>query len=188
MSTPTLYESTLRGMGDNLAEWLTALWQQHERGALTLDEFVELAALLVVTANGQAAELARRSVAAFVAHETGTGIPPAITVELEPWRTDPERVQRALGTIAGGAAIAGRLSRLAHAEPIDAAAKTWETFIMTDTAHGVTGWRRQLDADPCELCTAWAGSGDVFPVSTGMLRHPGCACVQVPTFDTKGKP
>lgn len=178
--TASTYESTLRGIGSNLAAMLGALWGRHESGELTLDEFFEVAALLVVTANGQSLEVARLSVAAFIAAETGDPIPEAVPVELEPWRTDPERVKRALATIAAGGAVAGRLSRLAHAEPLDAAAKVWELFIRADKR--VTGWRRQLDSDPCELCQWWAAESHKFSPTAHMPRHKGCACVQVPTI------
>lgn len=46
-------------------------------------------------------------------------------------------------------------------------------------AHGVPGWTRLADADPCPFCRGLA-DGTVLPPGVDMKQHPGCSCVQQP--------
>ena len=183
---PSAYETRLRRLGDNLADMLDGLWAEHEAGRLTLAEFHDLGAIVVVTANGQAAALARLSVAAYITEQTGEELP-ALTAEPPPHRLDPARVQTALATITAGAApiVAGRLSRLGHAEPVDAGAETFESFFETEQRDDVDGWTRKLEADACDLCRWWAANSHKFSARARMPRHNGCACTQLPNITTK---
>lgn len=183
MSVAAGYETRLRGIGDNLAVMLERLWARHAMGALTLEEFTDLAVILVTAANGQAVALARLSVAAYITAQTGVPLP-VVTEEPPPYRTDPERVHKSLRTIVTGSAavVAGRLSRLAHAEPVDAGAETYAA-VVAGQGHGITGSTRQLESDACDLCKWWASESHKFPPTAKMPRHNGCACVQLPSFN-----
>lgn len=185
VTDPSGYETRLRRLGDNLAAMLDGLWAEHEAGRLTLAEFHDLAAIVVVTANGQAAALARLSVAAYITEQTGEELP-ALTAEPPAHRLDRDRVTAALATITAGAALTvpGRLSRLGHAEPVDAGAETFEAFFETEQRDDVAGWTRKLDADPCDLCRWWAANSHKFNHRARMPRHNGCACTQLPIITT----
>ena len=91
---------------------------------------------------------------------------------------DRSRFDRALATILDGGdeAAAMRLARLALAEAIDSARAVCAEY-MRGTRQ-VAGWVRQLDSDPCELCTHWSWNGRVWPAGHSMPTHKGCACAQ----------
>lgn len=69
-----------------------------------------------------------------------------------------------------------RTGRLALAESMDAARA--EAAELMKGQRRVAGWTRQLDSDPCELCTWWARDGRVWPALHTMPTHKGCACAQ----------
>ena len=54
--------------------------------------------------------------------------------------------------------------------------------------HGINGYVRGTDADPCELCV-WLKKenlrpgGFVYPVDQRFYRHPGCQCTPIPVLD-----
>lgn len=78
--------------------------------------------------------------------------------------------------------LAPRVRRIAANEPVSAAQ---QAAVKAYHAHGVTGYRRGLDADPCELCVWLAKKhldplGFVYPSSKPMYKHPGCQCVPIP--------
>ena len=91
---------------------------------------------------------------------------------------DRARFDTAVSTILDGGdeAAAMRLGRLALAEAIDSARAVAAEY-MRGTQQ-VSGWVRQLDSDPCELCTHWSWSGRVWPADHSMPTHKGCACAQ----------
>lgn len=80
-----------------------------------------------------------------------------------------------------------RIERLARAEPVNA---MQQAIVAAWDAHGIRGWRRGTDPDPCELCV-WlvkahldpAGIGYVYPTSRKFHQHPGCRCIPVPVTE-----
>lgn len=54
--------------------------------------------------------------------------------------------------------------------------------------HGINGYVRGTDDDPCELCV-WLKKenlrpgGFVYPVGQRFYRHPGCQCTPIPVLD-----
>lgn len=91
---------------------------------------------------------------------------------------DRARFDTAVSTILDGGdeAAAMRLGRLALAEAIDSARAVAAEYMQG--TQQVSGWVRQLDSDPCELCTHWSWSGRVWPADHSMPTHKGCACAQ----------
>lgn len=75
--------------------------------------------------------------------------------------------------------------RLARDEPIAAAQAGYQEVLAEA---GVTGYRRALNPDACELCQ-WlqkshlAPGGYVYPIDQPMFRHIGCRCLPEPTTD-----
>ncbi|MGP4054410.1 hypothetical protein ACTWP6_06230 [Mycobacterium sp. 4D054] len=77
-----------------------------------------------------------------------------------------------------------RLERLARSEPLETGAEI--VVEIVNKLPQVTGWRRVLDADPCERCTRWAEDGRVFPKGHHFKRHFNCNC-QMEVVTTEGK-
>lgn len=92
-----------------------------------------------------------------------------------------KRYRSAVDTIMDGSpdadAVRTRLERLARAEAV-ATAQTASAALMR-RARTVSGWTRQLDGDPCELCTWWHRDGRVWPSNHTMPTHKGCECAQL---------
>lgn len=78
-----------------------------------------------------------------------------------------------------------RLERIARSESVNA---LQQAVVATLARHGVTGYVRGTDSDPCELCV-WLKKehlrpgGFVYPTDKPMHRHPGCQCVPIPVLD-----
>lgn len=91
---------------------------------------------------------------------------------------DLGRLRAAVATVLGDAEPAAdtptRLERLARSEVLE----TGQTAVAEVIARTpeITGWRRQLDADPCDRCIRWAEDGRVFPKEHVFKRHFGCNC------------
>ena len=67
-----------------------------------------------------------------------------------------------------------RFERLARAEPLETAQKA--TVEVMDAQPLVEGWTRQMDADPCQLCTWWWRTGRIWPKNHPFQSHKGCNC------------
>lgn len=91
---------------------------------------------------------------------------------------DRERFDRAVATILDGdeELAAMRLARLGFSESVEQARRVTADY-MKGTRQ-VTGWVRQMDSDPCELCRWWHRDGRIWPESHTMPVHKGCACAQ----------
>ena len=142
---------------------------------------------MLVQANGAAgldgAALARRQM-----EELGIEVAPDYFAPLTERSARNDAIQRAVEDRArfdtavttildgGDEAVAMRLGRLALAEVIESA-RTVSAEYMRGTRQ-VSGWIRQLDSDPCELCTHWSWNGRVWPAGHSMPTHKGCACAQ----------
>ncbi|HET7386135.1 MAG TPA: hypothetical protein VFJ19_05645 [Nocardioidaceae bacterium] len=77
-------------------------------------------------------------------------------------------------------ALKPRVVRIARAEPLR---HLQLASLSAYTEHGVPGWVRGLDADPCQLCTWWWREGRVWPMTHRMPQHPGCTCQPVPVLN-----
>lgn len=67
-----------------------------------------------------------------------------------------------------------RLSRLARSESLEAAQNGIHEAMQSEQL--VEGWTRQMDADPCQLCTWWWREGRIWPKEHPFQRHKGCNC------------
>lgn len=91
---------------------------------------------------------------------------------------DRERFDRAVATILDGddELAAMRLARLGFSESVESARRVTADY-MKGTRQ-VTGWVRELDSDPCELCHWWWRDGRIWPETHTMPVHKGCCCAQ----------
>lgn len=74
--------------------------------------------------------------------------------------------------------------RVASNEPVQAAQ---ETVQEVAAENGYRSYTRGLDADPCELCQWLWKDGYRYPIDQNMHKHPGCACVPIPSRDEPGR-
>ncbi|EPD32594.1 hypothetical protein HMPREF9306_01293 [Propionimicrobium lymphophilum ACS-093-V-SCH5] len=72
-----------------------------------------------------------------------------------------------------------RLRRLADSQPAFTAQKELSKRIKNEPKL-VSGWRRHVDDDGCQLCHWWSREGRVFQPDHGFASHPGCTCYQQP--------
>ena len=162
-----------------------ALWARADSGALTDDQFVTLAAAEVARRNARAVGLADAAVAMAVTARTGV---PAAPVGL-PIIDHQTRLRASIRKVLAEdivfvesarekyESIAGRLGRLARAEPARVAQSSMQQAMKQHPP--VSGWVRGLSAKPCPLCRSWA-DGKTRSADIPMNRHAGCSCVPQP--------
>ena len=135
-------------------------------------------------ANTQAAALADLSLSASVSVALRRPVAP---LGLLPPDGDADRLLKAAGTLQRAARRdarpRARVGRLARAEPLETAARTYSAG-MTRSEH-VTGWVRNVSGDACQLCTWWARDGRVWPADHEMPTHKGCTCTPNPDRHTE---
>lgn len=192
------YADTIRSLAattEGRARDLHTVW---EAGRISDDEFEALLAALVVGANGRASAVADLSLAAAVTVALRRPVPP---LGIVPAPTEPARLRtatRTLRTALEAMKVSGlpagaprpdpaaRVGRLARAEPLTTAAKSYSEG-MAKSEH-VTGWVRGLSATACQLCRWWARDGRVWPADHRMPTHKGCSCSPIPTVRERIKP
>ncbi|MCV7302635.1 hypothetical protein H7J93_23710 [Mycobacterium barrassiae] len=169
---------------DDLATWTAAAAVHvYFRSALSRAEIAAAIAAVIAAGNAAAVTLAALFVRAVLEESAGD---PVSAVGLPPV-DGTERLTRAVATVLDDAAPESsapmRVKRLARSEVLDAGQQAVTDIIATVPV--VTGWRRVLDADPCERCQRWAEDGRVFPKGHHFKRHYGCNC-QAEIVTTKG--
>jgi hypothetical protein len=177
------YHDTLEKLTSQVEGQVVAALERWKAGALTEDQFVQIVAALIAISNGRAIALADLGLAAALSVSLGVA-QPATGVGLKPSAQRLEKGTRTLTAAANaGNDITDRLTRFAHAEASNAAAEAWSDGITENK--NVTGWVRQLDGDPCQLCVWWWREGQVWPKDHRMPHHKGCKCTPKPV--TRGR-
>jgi hypothetical protein len=155
-----------------------ALWASVGRGELALAEFVELAAVVVATANVQGHMLAELSLLSFLETSTGRTLAPVAAPPLAHY-LDDGRLRLAVQTITSSELdTTMQLDRLARSEPVESSQRAYGEAMAR--SERVTGWTRGLEAQACQLCRWWARDGQVWPSDHPMPTHKGCHCTPVP--------
>ena len=138
-------------------------------------------AAAIAQANSRAYALADLSLAATVMLGTGDAVP---VVGVLPPYGDTERLSKAATTVLDVAQASDTpeaiVCRLARAEPLESAANAYGQAMQRQPL--VEGWTRNMDADPCQLCTWWWREGRVWPKAHPFQRHKGCACTPRPVL------
>lgn len=146
-------------------------------GAVTTAEFIDVVAHLIEAASTAAMVVAD----AIAARLLGTA-----PVGISPTQADLRRWTKAARAITADLdkrppqTLESRTQRLASSEAVASLQRAMQEAYA---AHGVTGYRRGLDADPCELCQWLYKDGFVYPINRPMHKHPGCQCVPIPTTE-----
>ena len=171
------------------AAQVDALWARHVAGDLPLPSFRSLAAAVIVRANAAGVNVGDLGLAAELTRNLGRPVSP-LGIRPDAVQVDHARVAAAIDTVleadpqtaTNAVELADsrrlRLSQVARSEPLLTVAATVQSGMIS---RGIPGWVRQVDADPCPKCVAWA-DGVVRPASVPMARHNGCACIQQPVL------
>ena len=173
------YQQRIEQLSADAAQLVDELWQLVVDGRLDLDDFRRILADFVAASRARGAAAAQVAFRGVV--EAATGAPGIITPT--PVAHDRARLLTAISTIMADDAhdTLMQVKRLAANEPIQAAVDAMAAELAASDV--VTGWRRGLDSDPCQLCRWWARDGRVWLADHPMPRHKGCACLQVPVVD-----
>lgn len=151
--------------------------QRFVDGDLQAEEAVDALAMAVRSSNTRGMTLGEAACRELL----GTlGDPEARTTDSEAAAhfEDPARITQAAETVMAKKSSVYRAGRLAKAEAVEAGQKMFGETLRSSPY--VEGWRRGLDADPCELCTWWWRENRTWPKGWTMPTHKGCTCRQVP--------
>jgi hypothetical protein len=153
------------------------LWADVVAGAIGLPEFLDAASTLTLAERDAAIALVLQDFT--LDHLAEVGVLPAVVVPELPESADINRARWV--TIARRIIDQGdtddpgpRLDRLTRSEISRTAQETYAAALDQNTT--VTGYRRQMDADACELCQWWSADGRVWPTGHPMPTHKGCSC------------
>lgn len=173
-------QSATRRLAEGTRAAVLGLWALVAEGEISVDQFRTLAAAEVASANTAGVNLADIGLAAEVTRQLrritspiGLGAPD-VAVDQARMARDIDR------TIASTDDPGPLLGDWAASEPYLTVANTVQAGMAL---HGFEGWTRGLSGASCPTCLGWA-DGVVRPVSVSMIRHPGCDCIQLPTFST----
>lgn len=200
------YQADTEALAASTVVSALAFYAALQAGRVSVPEASLVIATAVVTANAVATTLADAYVAAHIEQATGVPTP---TVGVPP-RDDTDRLMKAVekilndtdteetfnmnvtstassatedteGDVEQVDQAAMRIERLAHSEPLAAAQSS--TIEVMAAQPVVVGWRRQMDADPCELCKWWYAGGRIYRTTTAFQSHPGCNCQPEPVTE-----
>lgn len=192
------YQELTDDLAGTTAAGVLTVYAAMQAGTVGPNAAAAAMASVIATANAAATTLADLFVSAQI--ETATGVPQPPT-GIAP-RDDSERLTKAVLTVLDdldddesrtevpepapaaepddspdpSEVAANRLERLARSEPLETGQAI--TVEIINRLPQVTGWRRVLDADPCERCVKWAEGGRTFPTGHHFKRHFGCNCQQ----------
>ncbi|MCB0931653.1 MAG: hypothetical protein KDB71_07105 [Mycobacterium sp.] len=188
------YQAQTAALAAGTVTQVSAIYAAFQAGQITQAETAQLVASVINLANATAATLADAFISAQIEVQIGYPTP---TVGVVP-ADDTARLELAAHTILDDlftavsektsaaddeidddqpdpvSAAEVRFERLARAEPLETAQKA--TVEVMDAQPLVEGWTRQMDADPCQLCTWWWRTGRIWPKNHPFQSHKGCNC------------
>lgn len=175
------YHEQIDGLTRGMERIVLQLWAQVERGDLTRDDFKTVLVQLLAVANARGYAMGELSIAAFTAMILNDPTPP-LGAQIP--AKEQDRLAKAVATtLALDGDTRMRLVRLVMNEPMNAAARGAEDAMNRDKR--VTGWKRGLEPDACELCVWWWREDRVWHPTHPMPRHTGCMCNPVPVVNEK---
>jgi hypothetical protein len=150
-------------------------------GKITGDQFIQLLAAIVATANNRAVALADLAFATALTVKVGAVVP---TMGLAAPVMQQDRLRKGAATLLGfadsGIDATERVGRFAFAEPLKMAQDAWANAVKSSGR--VSGWRRNISANACQLCQWWSRDGRVWSDSVAFQTHKGCTCTPDPVI------
>lgn len=182
LAVPTLTKELslgLEALAEQTQKRVANLFALMLAGRLTVDQFVDAAADVIVGANLNAMANAQMS------WDMLMGLL-GIDIESVPHDSrdlylDVDRLSQAIETSLDDDDTAEtRILRVAQAEPKEAGQRRYSENVA---GHSKTeGWVREMDSNPCTLCQWWSREGRVWPKHHALQTHKGCACMARPVF------
>lgn len=186
------FEEIVDKMGDDVTAASLKAYAAWQSGQLATDGFAQIVANLLAIINTHAR--AAGDVFATLALNRTLGMKAVPLGDFVTADADLERLGKAATTIAEsldtGTDVPMQLERIARNEPAEAAQ---QQVVASYRRHGVKGYRRHPDSDPCELCV-WLikahldpeGIGYIYPANKRFHRHTGCKCTPIPAIRKEG--
>ena len=175
------YRAAILNLSARSEAAVVALYARLSARAVTEEEFVAYATAALIRADEQAVSLADLGLAAFLTVATRRAVP---TLGLTLPADKPAQLDKAVRTLVAVLPDTphpeARVARIGRAEPLTTGTRAYGDGMRTRPE--VTGYRRSLSGNACELCSWWAGGGRVFPDDRPMPTHKGCSCTQVPVL------
>lgn len=163
-------------LADRTATQVETLWAQHEADRLTETQFLAMASELIARANASGVALVDLGLSAEITRQLRR-VHRALGLTPEPQQIDRARISDTLSDVLATEGP-GRLGFTAASEVL----LTVSTTVQLGMAErGATGWKRQTDANPCQVCVRLA-DGTIRSIATPMRRHNKCGCIQQPVF------
>lgn len=202
MTTPVeTYQAQTEALAVSTVAAALAAYAASLDGEMPTPDAVLLIAALVNRANAAAVTLADAFVSAHVEQVTGVAAPAVGVVPVDATErlvaavqvilveAEPKGVRRVdtpdTPVEPAPDRVAPRIERLARAEPLQTA-QAAVIEVITEQPQ-VIGWRRAMDADPCELCRWWWSGGRIYKPTTVFRTHPNCNCQPEPVLATEKK-
>ncbi|QZY52719.1 hypothetical protein [Leucobacter tenebrionis] len=168
------YQGVLGRIRQDSKQKIMAAWSLYGKGYIDRAEFMRLSEGVLGMAGASAAAAADMAVAVELTHMNGTlAASKGVTAE----RKRKTYLDSLATVLDGDGDVIMKLERLSLNAPLEAAQTAYSDAIAVSDA---SGWVRQLDPDPCQLCRWWWREGRVWPISHPMPTHSGCECVAMP--------
>ena len=168
------YQTVLGRIRKDTQRKVMAAWRMYGKGYIDRAEFMRLSEAFLGRGGESAARAADLAVSVELSRlngriEASKGVSAA--------RKRVTYVDSLETVLKGRGDVIMKLERLSLNAPLEAAQAAYSEAISMSDA---TGWVRQMDADPCQLCRYWWREGRVWPIDHPMPAHSGCECVARP--------
>lgn len=165
------YQAVVNRIREDTQRKVMAAWSLYGKGYIDRAQFLQLAEGILGLGGESAARAADLAVSVELSRLNGR-LEATAGVSAERKRTTYLDSLRTV--LDGDGDIVMKLERLSLNAPLEAAQAAYSDAVAMSDA---TGWVRQMDADPCQLCRWWWREGAVWPIDKSMPTHSGCECV-----------
>lgn len=183
------YQSQLEETSTATSAQVLAALAAWQAGRMSTEAFRAVVVAYLQAGNTAAATVADLSLAATLTVETGSPVAP-LGIGPAEHAVDADRLAKATETMLtlhhAERATTDRWDRLTRAEGRETAARAYSEGIRRSSK--VSGWRRGITADACQLCRWWSREGRVWPADHTMPTHKGCTCNPVPVLADRINP
>ncbi|MGI8394687.1 hypothetical protein [Leucobacter sp. W1038] len=165
------YQTVLNRIRSDTKRKLMSAWSMYGKGYIDRPQFLQLAEAILGRSGESAARAADLAVSVELSRlngriEASKGVSAA--------RKRKTYMDSLVTVLDGDGDILMKLERLGLNAPLEAAQSAYGDAVAMSDA---TGWVRQMDANPCQLCRWWWREGQVWRIDHSMPTHSGCECV-----------
>lgn len=165
------YTARVDAIAASTAKAVAQLDRSRQAGRVSLDEFLDGAETLVLSAVQQAAAVADAALAQRLTQLRRQDTAPlGLSADPPPW------VRRELADAVG---LSEDLGLVVRATTRQAGQQVFSQGLQD---HGVAGWRRVTSGSDCRVCTGLAAA-PFLPSRIVMYTHKGCGCHPEPIID-----